>query len=292
MASAALPAKLTHPSGRGIDVVVPIYDAREHVVACIESVLRHARGDWRLVLVDDASRDPELIAWLDRIARRRRVVLLRHSENCGFVASANRGFEHARGRDVVLLNSDTVVTAGFLGRLAACAYATPDTGLVSPFTNNGTICSLPRFAVPNPIPPELGADGMAELVRRASRRLRPELVTAVGFCMYVRSEVLERVGGFDEASFGRGYGEENDLSLRARAAGFRIRLCDDLFIAHAGNASFGAESAAGEHRGNATMQRLHPGYHEEVQRFLREDPLAAAREPILRALAALGEPAR
>ena len=73
-------------------------------MACVESVLRHARGDWRLVIVDDASRDPELVAWLDRVAREQdRVVLLRNSENRGFVGSANRGFAHAAGRDVVLL---------------------------------------------------------------------------------------------------------------------------------------------------------------------------------------------
>lgn len=283
--SGALPARITHPAGRGIDVVVPIHDARDHVVRCVASVLRHARGDWRLVLVDDASRDPALVRWLDDLAARSaRVELLRNEENRGFVASANRGLRHAAGRDVVLLNSDTVVTRGFLARLAACAYATADTGLVSPLTNNGTICSIPRSCEANEIPPELGIEGLAALVRRASLRLRPEIITAVGFCMYVRAEVIERVGLFDEAAFGRGYGEENDYSLRARAAGFRVRLCDDLFVAHAGSASFGATNAAGERAGNLAMERLHPSYHADVQRFLREDPIAPARAPILRAL--------
>jgi GT2 family glycosyltransferase len=184
----------------------------------------------------------------------------------------------------VLLNSDTVVTRGFLGRLAACAYATADTGLVSPFTNNGTICSIPRFCEANEIPSDLGVDGLATLVRRASLRLRPELITAVGFCIYIRAEVIARIGYLDEASFGRGYGEENDYSLRAQAAGFRVRLCDDLFIAHAGSASFGDANAPGERAGNTAMERLHPTYHADVQRFIHADPLAAARAPILRAL--------
>jgi O-antigen biosynthesis protein len=283
--AASLPARIVRPRGRGIDVVVPVHDARDHAVACIESVLRHARGDWRLVLIDDASRDPVLIRWLEELAgRRSRVRLLRNAENSGFVASANRGFLHAGARDVVLLNSDTVVTRGFLGRLAACAYCTADTGLVSPFTNNGEICSIPRFCEPNEIPPALGVDGVAALVRRSSRRLRPELITAVGFCMYVRADVIARIGLFDEESFGRGYGEENDYSLRARAAGFRIRLCDDLFVAHAGNASFGATAGNAQRLGNETMDRLHPTYHAEVQRFLRENPLAEARAAILASL--------
>jgi GT2 family glycosyltransferase len=277
-----LPTRVTHPGGRGVDIVVPIHDAREHVIPCVESVLDHARGDWRLLLVDDASRDAELIGWLDDLAGRdSRVRLLRNAVNAGFVVSSNTGMRHAEGRDVLLLNSDTIVTRGFLGRLAACAYSAPDAGLVTPFTNNGTICSIPRFCEPNEIPPSLGVDGLAALVRRASRRLRPELITAVGFCMYIRAEVIARIGLFDETTFGRGYGEENDYSLRARAAGFRVLLCDDLFIAHAGSASFGERSTETEIAHNAIMDRVHPTYHADVQRFVRENPLAEARRPIL-----------
>ena len=212
--------------------MVPVHDAREHVVACVESVLRHARGDWRLVLVDDASTDPELIAWLDhQPSRTPRIVLLRSEHNRGFVASANRGMRHAGARDVLLLNSDTIVTRRFLEKLADCAYGSPDTGIVTPFTNNGTICSIPRFLEPNEIPAPLSVDQFAALVSRVSRKRRPELVSAVGFCMYVRAEVIARIGLFDEENFPRGYGEENDYSERAKAAGFRVRLCDDLFVA-------------------------------------------------------------
>ncbi len=259
----------------GVDVVVPVFDAREHVEPCVESVLRHARGDWRLVIVDDASRDPELVRWLDGMAARdSRVLVLRNEENRGFVVSANRGMRHAEGRDVVLLNSDTVVTRGFLEKLAAAAYADDSTGIVSPLTNNGTICSVPRFLEANEIPPSLTIDQFAVLVERASRRERPDLVTAVGFCMYVRSSVIERIGVFDEESFPRGYGEENDFSERALAAGFRVRLCDDLFVAHVGRASFGMEGDEREDAHNDVMDRIHPTYHERVQAFIRENPLA------------------
>lgn len=276
--SGLLPARLSHPGGRGVDVVVPVHDAAEHVRRCVRSVLRHARGDWRLVLVDDASRDADLVAWMDELAQRNgRVVVVRNAFRRGFVVSANRGLRGARGRDVLLLNSDTVVTAGFLQRLAACAYAAPDTGLVSPFTNNGTICSFPRFLEANEIPAEIGIDGVGEIVRRASRRLRPELVTAVGFCIYVRADLVARIGYLDAERFGDGYGEENDYSLRARAAGFRVRLCDDVFVAHAGRASFGERGDAAEAAHNEVIGRLYPDYHEEVQRFIRDDPIAEAR---------------
>lgn len=269
----------------GVDVVVPVFEAREHVEQCLASVLRHARGDWRLVIIDDASRDPALLDSLDRLAARNdRVSVLRNDENQGFVVSANRGLTNAGGRDVVLLNSDTIVTRGFLQKLAACAYADDQTGIVSPLTNNGTVCSVPRFMEENEIPLSLSADQFAVLVERASRRRRPDLVTAVGFCMYVRSDVIERIGIFDEVNFPRGYGEENDYSERAVAAGFRVRLCDDLFVAHVGRASFGTEGDEREDAHNDIMGRMHPTYHDRVQQFIRENPLAELHADLQREL--------
>jgi hypothetical protein len=118
--------------------------------------------------------------------------------------------------------------------------------------------------------------------------LYPELPTAVGFCMAIARRAVDRVGLFDEARFGRGYGEENDFSLRARAAGLRNVLCDDVYVAHAGGRSFGP---LGLRPDETSMQRLldrHPGYLETVQAFIAEDPLAARRGTILDALERAG----
>lgn len=271
----------------GVDVVVPVFEAREHVDACVKSVLRHAAGDYRLVIVDDASRTAGLAEELDRLAStNERVVVLRNAENQGFVVSANRGLRHADGRDVVLLNSDTIVTRGFLSKLAACAYDDESTGIVSPLTNNGTVCSVPRFMEDNEIPSSLKVDEFAVLVERASRRRRPDLVTAVGFCMFVRHDVIGRIGVLDEQNFPRGYGEENDYSERALAAGFRVRLCDDLFVAHVGRASFGAETDLRQEAHNDVMGKLYPTYHQRVQDFIRDNPLSAVHADLHRELEA------
>src|SRR5262249_36159481 len=139
------------------------------------------------------------------------------------------------GRDVLLLNSDTIVTEGFLERLRTCAYQDYTSAIVCPFTNNGTICSIPTWLKDNPVPADI--DGYGQFIAEVSLRRCPELVTAVGFCMYIRADVLERVGVFDEENFGRGFGEENDYCERAKQAGYVIRLCDDLFVAHTGKAS-------------------------------------------------------
>lgn len=268
------------PRRRGVDVVVPIYNARDWTRRCLESVLRHGSGDFRLVAIDDCSSDRGVMDDLRALAARdRRVAILENPSNLGFVGTANRGMRQAKGRDVLLLNSDTEVFGGFLDQLRSAAYAHEETGIVTPFSNNATIFSIPEQGE-NPIPSGHTAASVAQVVTAASRRLRPEMPTAVGFCMYIRAEVLERVGLFDEGSFGRGFGEENDLCQRARAAGFKIRLCDDAFVWHKGKASFGQEGGELERRNEEILRRKHPRYAPEIAHFCRTDPLSPLRREL------------
>src|SRR4029078_7087035 len=71
------------------------------------------------------------------------VQMLRNPERRGFVASVNRGMALS-SRDVVLLNSDTRVTARWLEKLREAAASAPEIATVTPFSNDATICSLPR----------------------------------------------------------------------------------------------------------------------------------------------------
>lgn len=265
----------------GVDIVVPIYNARQDVERCVESVLRHASGDWRLLLVDDCSTDEALVAFLRRTAdAHERVLYFRNDANGGFVVTANRGMREATGRDVLLLNSDTIVTPGFLEKHIACVYADEKTGIATPFTNNGTICSVPEFCRDNELPDELGIDEYAAMVERVSPRTRPQIVTAIGFCMYIRAAVIEQIGVFDEAAFGRGFGEENDFCERAKQRGWQIRLVDDCFIAHLGKASFGDEGRALEHENSRTLAKMHPNYFADVAAFCAANPLRAHQDRI------------
>ena len=137
-------------------------------------------------------------------------------------------------RDVVLLNSDTEVTAGWLGKLQAAAYSSPAVATVTPFSNNATLVSLPRSFEVNAIPTGHDVDSFAALVERASRREYPRIPTGVGLCLYIKRKALDALGLFDEGRFGLGYGEENDFCLRALAAGYVHVLDDATFIFHAG----------------------------------------------------------
>ena len=133
-----------------IDVVVPVYNAPDDVRLCVASVLATLRPDVRLVLIDDASPHPGVAAVFAELEQRAhpQVVLLRNDVNRGFTGTANRGMGLSRA-DVILLNSDTIVTTGWLDALMHCAATDARIGTITPFSNNAEICSFPRFCENN-----------------------------------------------------------------------------------------------------------------------------------------------
>ncbi len=97
-----------------------------------------------------------MAAALDALAGQRRITLIRHRRNLGFAASANAGMRAAAGRDVVLLNSDTLVAPGWLEELREVAYGAADIGTVTPLSNDATILSYPDPPGGNPVPDAVG----------------------------------------------------------------------------------------------------------------------------------------
>jgi glycosyltransferase involved in cell wall biosynthesis len=220
-------------------------------------------------------------------------LILRNPSRRGFVGSVNRGMAQS-DRDVVLLNSDTEVTSGWLEKLQEAAFSHPAIATVTPFSNHATIASLPRGAEVNALPAGWTVDGFAALVERVSARERPRLPTGIGVCLYVKRKALDLLGPFDETRFGLGYGEESEFCFRALKAGFLNVLDDATFIWHAGQRSFGASRTSRVRAAHRAMRRLHPEYLPTIASFLRADPLDPARERVtaeLRRIAAARRPA-
>jgi GT2 family glycosyltransferase len=266
-------------------VIVPVFNAFEHLQGCLAS-LAHASPGAEVLVIDDASSDPRVRPLLeDWAASDVRHGLQVQERNRGFVHTANAGRRQA-ARDVVLLNSDTEVTGGWLEALARCLNSSDDIATATPWTNNGEIASMPGFCEANPPPPD--REAVARVLRDQARPRYPEIPTAVGFCMAISRAAIQRVGLFDEAAFGHGYGEENDFSMRARALGMRNVLCDDAYVVHHGGASFGP---LGLQPGEVSMQRLlakHPAYMELVSGFIEADPLAPDRQALIGLLSRAG----
>jgi GT2 family glycosyltransferase/glycosyltransferase involved in cell wall biosynthesis len=280
--SALLPASC--PDGVVVDVVIAAYRGLRETQHCLNSVLEDPdRPPGRVIVVDDCSPEPKLVAWLQNLAKRGQITLLHNAHNLGFVASVNRAMEAANPRDVALLNSDTVVPHGWLRRLAAQAYAVPRVASVSPFSNNATICSYPSVSGQAPA---FGLDTRTidATCRAVNGGRHVEVPTTVGFCMYIRRAALNDVGQFDTKTFGHGYGEENDFCLRAAARGWRHLLACDTYVFHEGNVSFGAASMRRKRTGLDALDALYPDYASAIDRHVRSDAAGPARFAVTAAL--------
>ncbi len=259
-------------------IIIPVYKAANVLRRCLDSVIQYTSDSVPVLLINDASDDPavdQVIA--SALALRPGWQLIEHTLNQGFVKTVNEGMAQL-DTDVILLNSDTVVSEGWIDGLQRCARSDAQIATVTPFSNNAEICSYPLFCQVNPMPEKVSV--VAAAVRRTGSRQYPDLPTGVGFCMFIRRRALDELGLFDAETYGAGYGEENDFCMRASMAGWRNVLCDDTFVAHQGGQSF----AQTEHQpGGENLKKLiqrYPDYEQRVAEFIQTDPIRPIREAI------------
>lgn len=285
-------ARVEVPARRPAAIVVPCYRGAAATDACLAAVVAHSQGA-RVIVVEDCSPEPALRQSLAALASQGAVELIRTPRNLGFPGAANLGLRAVAGEDAVLLNSDTLVPPDWLSRLGDVAYAAPDVGSVTPFSNDATLLSYPLQAGPNPLPDAASTQRLDRAAMRANPAGAVEIPTGVGFCMYLRHDCLAEVGLLREQIFAQGYCEENDWCLRARHLGWRHMAATGVFVGHVGGQSFGAARIALLERNLAILCRLYPGYDALIAADEYGPALARARRAIdLQRLPARRHPAR
>ncbi len=260
-------------------VAIPVFNAMDDVLECVNSLLRHTPPTVPIVAVDDASTDHRVQAELSAIDDRR-FLYVRKPENKGFVDTVNLIFVATRPHDVVIMNSDVVLPAEWFPRLRTAAYHRSNIATATPLTNHGTIVSVPERNRPmGELPSGLSLADIDDRIREHSLRLYPILPTAIGHCMYFRRTALDVVGKFDEI-FAPGYGEEVDFSQRAVLAGFSHVLADDLFVYHKGSRSFSAKRKKIQQEHETIVNQRYPWYRSWVSDVAQgaDNPLAQAIE--------------
>jgi O-antigen biosynthesis protein len=279
--------RFSDENGRTVDLVIPVYGSLPLVRSCLESILRfRTPAISRIIVVDDASPDRETPAYLDSLASRGEIEVIRHQENLGVVGAANTGVA-ASQQDVVLLNSDVEVNGDWVERLIRCADLSPAIGTVTPFSNNASICSYPFLCWWSGLPEGLTLQDLDGLFAAVNAGETADLPTGVSFCIYIRRACLEQIGLFDLERFGRGYGDETEFCQRAARAGWRNVICADTFVFHQAGGSFGPERLERAEAADRIIEAMYPGYQKRVRDFVLADPLRGFRERVDEARAAL-----
>lgn len=252
-----------------LSIIVVTFNAAEWVARCLESLLGEGRPrrPFEVVVVDNASNQATQ-GVLDRFSKQ--ISIIRLPQNLGFGRACNIGADAARGRLLLMLNPDTQVCDGALDRLADFFDAHVDAGLVGGRTLRQDGSTDPRSCWGRPtlystVMQTLGlstAFSGTKIFDPESLgwwdRSTPREVDIVTGCLLLASrDVWQHLNGFDPAFFM--YGEDADLSLRARRAGYRPMITPAASVVHAVGASSSThiEKQRLLYRGRCTVLRRH-----------------------------------
>ena len=242
---------------KDLAVVIVNYNTREFLGPCLEALPAALGGlsaeTW---VVDNASPDGSADFVRERFPGIHLIASARnggyaHGNNLGLRAA---GFGHSTPgrssdfRHAALLNPDTVPPPESLARLVACLDADPSVGACGPRVErpDGTLDRACRRGAPTPLVAFYQLIGLAKLFPRSRHfarynltylpeHRRAEVDAVVGACMLLRGEALEAVGLMDERFFM--YGEDLDLCLRIRGAGWRVVYFPEVRMPHHKGAS-------------------------------------------------------
>lgn len=229
-----------------LSIIVVNWNTRDLTLACLRSLYDQTRETaFEVLLVDNGSHDGSAAAIAAAFPQ---VRLFAETRNHGFAAANNLAADHAKGRYILLLNSDTEVLDGAVDRLMAFARAAPQAriwggrtvfadGRLNPQSAWGrvtlwsTLCFALGLTKAFPDSPLFNPEGLGGWNRGSERA-----VDIVSGCFFLIEAGLWRdLGGFDPLFFM--YGEEADLCARARRQGAAPRVTPDATIIHHGGAS-------------------------------------------------------
>jgi GT2 family glycosyltransferase/glycosyltransferase involved in cell wall biosynthesis len=271
-------------SGLQVSIVIPVYNALGLATQCVQSVFDHAARDgselsFEIIVVDNGS-TPDVEAWLIQEQREHtNLRYLRYAEPLGFARSVNAGAAAATGEVLIVLNSDTLVTPGWMDALYRELLADPSLGALTPSTNHaGEPAQMDYSTIDLSAAKALAAvakRAAAKPLERAkvSRMLYlPQRLTF--FCVGLRRSVWNEFGGLDE-TYRVGNFEDDDLCLRLRVAGYRLGVALDVFVYHHNNATFSANRISH----GSWMSQNAVTFAEHARRFSESDATPAQLWP-------------
>lgn len=233
------------PQHGSIDIIIPVHNALADIQQCLDSIDRCSEKSLnQIIIVDDAS-DEQTAHWLSLYASRHsNVLLIRNQDNEGFTKSCIRGIDDSKAPIFVLLNSDTIVSPGWMSGLWRGLDADDRHSMVGPLSNNAYFQSI-QFPVDLS---RLDERAQISAVHAAAAVIgafgQPEYCKVPflsGFCAMIRRSAYDAVNGFDTVVYPQGYWEIQDLALRMIDSGAYPCLADNVFVYHKQSASTAGE---------------------------------------------------
>ena len=225
-----------------VSIIILTYNNYPYTRACLKSIRKWTTTvAYELIIVDNASTD----GTARKVREFNPDVVIENKRNRGFAAGNNQGLAASKGRWVLFLNNDVIVTPHWLDGLLAPHLEDQQVAASGPLTNavsGSQLISSVGYNLKGPNSPTWEMEKFARQIREKNSGLHQRVARLVGFCLLCRKGVLEQLGSFDEI-YGIGNFEDDDLCFRMLAAGFHLVRTDDVFIHHWGSLSFRQKGA-------------------------------------------------
>lgn len=226
-----------------------------------------------IILINDKFPNEELSQKLKEFIRKinnKKIIYIEQSINKGFVGTINSGFKIIKN-DCIILNSDILTTNNWIRKILLKANSDSKIATITPLSNNATIFSIPNFLQRNE---PKNYDFSNSLLEKVDFYNGIEVPTGHGFCMYFRKKYLDQYGLLDEKTFGKGYGEENDICMRFYEHGLKNIALTNTYIVHLESQSFGNKQRENLIKHNyPKLLKKHPTYSKLIKSFIKKNPL-------------------
>jgi N-acetylglucosaminyl-diphospho-decaprenol L-rhamnosyltransferase len=223
-----------------LSVIIVSYNVKYFLEQCLCSVQRAMGNDVEVFVTDNNSSDGTLEYLRDKFPF---VQFISNVENVGFAKANNQALEKAKGEYVLFLNPDTIIPEDLFSLCTGFLQSHTDAGALGVRMIDGSGEFLPesKRGFPSPWVAFCKMSGLTGIFPRSKTFAKyylghlPELETNVvdalaGACMFVRKEVFNKIGGFDEQFFM--YAEDIDLSYRIGQVGYKNYYFPGCTIIH------------------------------------------------------------
>ncbi len=215
-----------------IDIILPVSDNYLSSKKCLDSVLKNTLVPFRLIIIDNGIKDPELTTFLTTLKQNNdNIILVSKDKNTGFSASVNKGLEISTSDVVAILSNNSLVSKNWLEKLVKGFEFEPDAGIIAPKCNNKFIPHINvDFKREQDIEPQLRRINIFfESVQKTEFTHAPFVL---GYCMVIKKEVITKCGGFDTIYGDSLYFSDFDFCFRVQRKGFSVLISNKTVIYH------------------------------------------------------------
>ena len=206
--------KKARGSFKGVSIILPVWNQKNFAHLCLDSIKKHTKYPYELIIIDNGSRK-DTREFLKNYPIKKK--LIRNEKNLGWCRALNQGIKASKGKYVLFLNSDTIVTHNWLTKMVA--HFQGNVGIVGPTSNF--------------------VSGLQSLKNNQAGVKEQVVNWLIGFCFLIKKSVLDKVKEKDwiDERFSPGGSEELDLCIRVKYTGHRMVIARDVFIQHFGSKS-------------------------------------------------------